>query len=72
VDDEFMFGPSLLVAPVATHGERSRPVYLPAGASWRDAWTGSVFDGGQLVTADAPLSRIPVFLRDDASVPIAG
>jgi alpha-D-xyloside xylohydrolase len=70
VSDEFMFGPSLLVAPVAVSGARSRSVYLPAGATWRDAWTGSVADGGSVVTADAPLSRIPLYLRDDASLPI--
>jgi alpha-D-xyloside xylohydrolase len=72
VPDEFMFGPSLLVAPVTRYKDRSRAVYLPSGASWRDAWTGASYQGGTTVTADAPLSRIPVFLRDDASLPIRG
>jgi alpha-D-xyloside xylohydrolase len=70
VADAFMFGPSLLVAPVASAGARAREVYLPAGATWRDAWTGASCTGGTTVTVDAPLSRIPLFLRDDAQLPI--
>jgi len=72
VTDQFMFGPSLLVAPVAWHGARERDVYLPAGSRWTDAWTGSTSAGGVTVTADAPLNRIPLFLRDEAELPIAG
>jgi alpha-D-xyloside xylohydrolase len=70
VEDAFMFGPSLLVAPVTAPGARSREVYLPAGSSWRDAWTLASFAGGSVISADAPLSRIPVYLRDDASLPV--
>lgn len=72
VDDEFMFGPSLLVAPVAEHLARSRDVYLPAGSSWTGAWTGAVTEGGQRVAVEAPLDRIPLFLRDGAQLPIRG
>jgi alpha-D-xyloside xylohydrolase len=70
VDDEFMFGPDLLVAPILVQGMRSRQVYLPAGASWADAWTSQAFQGGQWITADAPLERIPLYLRDNATLPI--
>jgi alpha-D-xyloside xylohydrolase len=72
VDDEFMCGPDLLVAPVITAGTREREVYLPAGARWTHAWTGATFDGGQKVKIPAPLESIPVFLRDQAQVPITG
>jgi len=71
VHDEFMFGPKLLVAPVTQYRARERGVYLPAGSRWADAWTGDEFDGGTSVTAQAPLERIPVFLRDGAKLPIA-
>ncbi len=71
IEDEFMFGPDLLVAPVLEHGARSRAVYLPAGASWRDAWSGDRLSGGQVVTAAAPLHRIPLYLRGEARLPIA-
>ena len=70
VPDEFMFGPSLLVAPVAWHRAREREVYLPAGSRWTDAWTGAACGGGETVHVEAPLDRIPLFLRDGAALPI--
>jgi alpha-D-xyloside xylohydrolase len=70
IDDEFMFGPDLLVAPVAEVGARSRRVYLPAGVTWRNAWTGTSVAGGDWVEAAAPLNRIPLFLRGNAQLPI--
>lgn len=70
VDDVFLFGPDVLVAPVTSPGARSREVYLPAGTSWVDAATGAVVEGGTTVTAAAPLERIPVFTRAGAAVQI--
>jgi alpha-D-xyloside xylohydrolase len=70
VDDQFMFGPNLLVAPVLHEGARVREVYLPGGTTWTDAWTDKPIEGGQWVTADAPLERIPLYLRGEASLPI--
>ena len=70
VEDQFMFGPDLLVAPVTFEGARGREVYLPAGTSWKDAWTGKVYPGRQTIYADAPLEKIPLFLRGEASLPI--
>ena len=67
-----MFGPSLLVAPVARYKARERGVYLPGGSQWTDAWTGEGAAGGTTVLADAPLDRIPLFLRDGAKLPITG
>lgn len=63
VDDQFMFGPEILVAPVLFEGASERHVYLPAGMKWTNAWTGEVLDGGQSITASAPLEQIPVYLR---------
>jgi alpha-D-xyloside xylohydrolase len=71
-EDSFMFGPSVLVAPVTHYRARERTVYLPAGARWTDAWTAKDFAGPQVLTAAAPLDRIPLFLRDGADLPIAG
>ncbi|WP_199431485.1 glycoside hydrolase family 31 protein [Qaidamihabitans albus] len=71
VDDEFLLGPDLLVAPVLDPGARSRAVYLPAGTGWTDAWTGVEHAGGTTIEAEAPLERIPVFLRAGADVPVA-
>jgi hypothetical protein len=63
VEDEFLFGPDVLVAPITKFEMRSREVYLPAGTEWTDARTGNVFQGGQVVVADAPIEHIPVYLR---------
>jgi len=71
VDDEFMLGPDLLVAPILSAGLRARPVYLPPGL-WKNAWTGVVCAGGTTISVDAPLDRIPVLLRSSARVPVAG
>lgn len=71
VDDQFMFGPDILVAPVLFEGMRNRKVYLPSGATWRDPWKGQSFEGGRWITVDAPLERIPLYLRDTAMLPIA-
>jgi alpha-D-xyloside xylohydrolase len=63
IDDEFLFGPDILVAPVLEYEARKRKVYLPAGTDWTDAWTDKKFAGGQWLEVDAPLEKIPVFLR---------
>jgi len=71
VEDQFMFGPDLLVAPVVEEGLRSRSVYLPEGSDWCDAWTGKDVAGGTTVIADAPLERIPVFRRRESDINLA-
>lgn len=70
VEDQFMFGPDLLVAPVVHEGANNRAVYLPAGERWVDAWTCESIEGGCWLTAVAPLERIPLYLRNDAQLPI--
>jgi alpha-D-xyloside xylohydrolase len=70
IDTAYLFGRDLLVAPVLEAGAREWSVYLPQGATWTDAWTGAEYEGGQSVTVDAPLDRIPLFLRDGAVLPI--
>ncbi len=68
LDDEFMFGDALLVAPVTAAGATQRDVYLPAGA-WYDWWKGQRYDGGQTIAVDAPLDRLPIFARAGSVVP---
>jgi alpha-D-xyloside xylohydrolase len=63
ISDQFLFGPALLVNPVTTEGAAERSLYLPAGNDWIDFWTGKQLNGGQTITADAPLDRIPIFAR---------
>ena len=70
VEDQFLLGPDLLVAPVLHADVTARTLYLPAGASWTDAATGETHAGGTKVHVPAPLDRIPVFLRDGAAIPV--
>lgn len=63
VEDEYCYGPDILVAPVLWAEERSRRVYLPEGAAWVEYATGKEYEGGQEIEADAPLDVIPVFIR---------
>jgi alpha-D-xyloside xylohydrolase len=68
VDDELLFGPDIVAAPVAEHRARSRRVYLPSQTEWVDAWTGKAAKGGGWFEANAPLERIPVYVRRGAEV----
>jgi alpha-D-xyloside xylohydrolase len=68
--DEFMYGPSLLVCPVRNAGRTDRKVYLPKGTSWINFWTGQIHQGGQTITAEAPLDIIPVYVKTGAIIPV--
>ena len=68
ISDEYMVGSDVLVAPVVKEGMRSRDVYLPAGAAWIDWWTGEKFEGGKQHRVDAPLDRLPQFVRAGAVI----
>ena len=84
-DDQYMFGPDLLVAPVFEAGATERELYLPAGR-WVDFWqsvhydeaTGGfsiqdpvvIIEGGRSVTVAAPLDEIPLFVRAGAQIPM--
>jgi alpha-D-xyloside xylohydrolase len=69
IDDEYMFGPAFLAAPVTEYKARERKVYLPAGATWYDFYTGRTVQGGQTITAAAPYERMPLFVRAGSIVP---
>jgi len=68
IEDEYLFGADLLVAPVLSDGLRKREAYLPAGCDWTEAATGIEFGGGRRVEVAAPLDSIPLFLRRGSSL----
>jgi alpha-glucosidase len=67
IQDQFLFGADLLVAPVLREEAREREVYLPAG-DWYDFWTGQRVAGGGSIRVPAPLESIPIFVRGGAFV----
>ena len=70
VEDAYMFGSDLLIAPVMEAGAETRELYLPKGTRWVDAYTGQHYEGGQRVTVPAPLGNIPVMMREGHEYPI--
>lgn len=63
LEDQYMYGPKYLVAPILAAGQKKREVYLPGqGLKWKGA-DGTVYDGGKTVTVDSPLDTMPVFER---------
>ncbi len=69
ISDEYMFGPSLLVAPVTDQGMTSRQVYLPADRDWYNFWTNERVRGGQSIAVNAPIDTIPLFVRAGSILP---
>ncbi len=69
VSDQFMFGEALLINPVTKEGARERTLYLPAGQDWIDFWTSNRVHGGQVINAEAPLNRIPIYAKAGSIIP---
>jgi len=79
---QFLFGKEILVNPVLkpmyygvnstpiADAPKTSPVYLPSGAEWFDFWTGKKSNGGQTLDANAPISRIPLYVRAGSIIPL--
>ncbi|MBC7890302.1 MAG: glycoside hydrolase family 31 protein [Ferruginibacter sp.] len=79
IPDQYMFGPAFLVNPVtaqlyslpdADKLAKARSVYLPKTTGWYDFWTGKKLDGGQTITASAPIETMPLYIRAGSIVPM--
>lgn len=70
LDDQFMIGSDLLVAPILNPGVTERLVYLPKGV-WYDYWTNRKYSGGTMIRVAAPLETVPMFVRAGAIIPTA-
>lgn len=67
IQDQYLYGPDLLVAPVHAAGRTDWTLYLPAGTDWVHCWTGERHAGGQDITVAAPFGQPPVFYRADSA-----
>lgn len=84
ITDQYLFGNEIMVCPVlhpmyyekgslSLSGiPKTRRVYLPGGSGWYDYWTNAWFEGGQWIDAQAPIEKIPLFIREGSILPVAG
>lgn len=68
VEDQYMFGPDIIVAPVMEMGLQERSVYLPKGVMWIENESGLKYEGGASVNVSTPLDVIPLFIRENSDV----
>jgi alpha-glucosidase (family GH31 glycosyl hydrolase) len=68
-EQQYMFGPQLLVAPLTTEGQTTKTIYLPAG-EWYDFWNGGRAIGAGTKDYYAGLETIPVFAKAGAVIPL--
>ena len=68
IEDEYMFGPDILVAPVTESRQSEREVYLPKGSTWTNAWTGETIEGGVRICVNTPLEQIPLFTTNGYNI----
>ena len=65
----YCYGPDILVSAIWEKGTTKHKLYLPAPDEWVDAWdTSKVYQGGQIITVDAPLYKMPIFIKKGAKV----
>lgn len=70
ISDQYMFGDALMVCPVYGYKAMKRTVYLPKQTGWYDFHTGRYLPGGRTIVADAPLDRIPLYVKAGSILPV--
>lgn len=68
IDDQYLFGSNLLIAPVTTKGAKTRVVYLPEG-TWYDYWSGKPYEGRRYHNIVTPLEKLPIFVKAGGILP---
>lgn len=68
INDEYMVGTQILVAPVVEEGKEYRAVYLPQG-EWIDFWNNVTYNGNNTILVNAPLDKLPLFIRKNTILP---
>ncbi|EAG8014942.1 TPA_asm: alpha-glucosidase [Listeria monocytogenes] len=69
VNDQFMLGENILVAPIVREGQAKRLVRLPKGL-WFNYWTKEQFVGGDYIIADAPIDTMPIYIKAGTILPV--
>ena len=69
LNDEYLVGEKMLVAPVVNPGETIRKVYLPEG-TWYSFWTGERHEGRRYFLEEAPLDHMPIYIKAGSVIPV--
>ncbi|ACL70657.1 glycoside hydrolase family 31 protein [Halothermothrix orenii] len=69
ISDQYLYGDSIMIAPVYEPDRKERLVYLPEGI-WFDFWTGEKYEGGKNIIAKAPLDTLPVYIKAGSIIPL--
>ena len=69
INDQFLFGENIMVAPVLEQGKQARMIYLPKVDKWIDYWTKEVFNGGQYIVKETPLDVCPIYIKCSSIIP---
>lgn len=70
INDQYLFGKSILVAPITDSLVNKKIVYLPKGTSWTDFWTGEQYTGGQEIQKEISINTIPLFVKAGSIIPM--
>ena len=70
IDDQFMFGPAIMVNPITAPKATFRKVYLPMDSNWYNFWTGKKYSGGQTLQVPSPIDEIPLFVKAGSILPM--
>ena len=69
INDQYLFGPSLLINPVYAYRQKQKSVYLPGGNGWYDLYTGKFEQGGNTISVSTPYERMPVYVKEGSIIP---
>ncbi len=69
IEDQFFFGPFMMINPITSLGQRNRDIYLPTG-DWYNFWTGLKVSGGQTINVDVPLDDMPIYIKAGSIIPM--
>ena len=69
IENQYLFGMSMMVCPVTKPGITQLPIYLPKDNNWIDFWTGKSYAGNTTIQTPVSIDNIPVFVKAGSIIP---
>ena len=70
IDQQYLFGQSLMICPVITKGAKQIKVVFPSTNNWYDFWTGKLYEGGSDINVNVSIDHIPIFVKQGSIIPL--